>query len=177
MRRMIASAKNALHRNNRQNDPPQNNPPQDNQVQLDQSQSHQIAFNVSLNPAPPGGYTCWDQTECGLCSRFLDRRFIFDMFTTTFADVGNITDLITWSQVGGRCALCNYISLLFFNETRGQIPLDARFIIRWNTRHTAIKEGGRDEVPSFKFEFRWELQAWSITLRCFTNEGKLNIFC
>ena len=174
---MIAGAKKALHRTKRQDEAPQNN---DNQAQLEKSQSSQTVVNLSINPAAPGGFTCWDQTQCGLCSRFLDQWFILNIFTSKFVNVGKTADLLAWSQDGGGCPLCNYIFLRFIEETRGEIQLDASVIVRWDTRDTAIRDGRKDEVRSFNFELSWGLpygQARSVRLNCFTNEGKLNLGC
>ena len=170
MRRIIASAKKALHINKRQSNSYRNN-------HLGQSQVGQMTFN-SISPGPLGGYTCWDNTKCSLCSRFLDRRFMLNMFTSKFEVLGKITDLLTWSQVGERCSLSNYISSRFIEETGGEIPLEADVIVRWDTRDTAIEDGRRDEITSFTFELTWwsstgMLNARTATLSCFTNEGKL----
>lgn len=153
MRRMIAGAKNALHGNTQQNDLP-------------------------LATQNTRGYTCWDNTQCGICSRFLDRWFILDMFTSRFVEVGETTDLLKWSQAG--CDLCKHIYLLFVEAMKGaQMPLDANIIVRWDTQDRAIKDGRKDEIISFNFELSWGLglglhgQARSASLNCFTNQGKL----
>jgi hypothetical protein len=93
-----------------------------------------------------------DNTQCGLCSRFLDPWFILKMFTSKFVNVGEASDLLKWSQASGPCALCTYLVLRFDEETRGEVPLDASIIVRWDTKDTAIKDGRRDEVTSFNFE-------------------------
>jgi len=170
---MIAGAKKALHRNKRQNEAHQSN-----EAQLDQSQSGKTVVNLAIPPGSPGGYACWDQTQCGLCSHFLDRWFVLNMFTSKFVNVGKTADLLSWAQSGGRCTLCNYISLRFVHETGGNIPLDGSIIVRWDTRDTAIKEGRKDEVRSFNFELSWGLpygQARSVRLNCFSNEGKFSL--
>jgi hypothetical protein len=164
MRRIIASAKKALRRENHRKDPAQ-------------PHSSKVTFNLSLDPAPPGGYKCWDDTRCGLCSRFLDRWFILQMFTSNFVTLGKTTDLLEWSQAGGRCSLCNYISLQFVEETRGQVPLDAHFIVRWSMKDRAMKGARRDEIMSFDFELSWgyeqpPIQARRVDLPCFTSNGQ-----
>jgi hypothetical protein len=153
MRRMIASAKSAFHGNKQQN------------VQ-------------TLAPRNTRGYTCWDNTQCGLCSRFLDRWFILDMFTSRFVEVGESTGLLKWSQAG--CDLCKHIYSCFDEEMRGaKMPLDANFIVRWDTQDRAIKDGRRDDIIRFNFELSWGLglglqgQVRSVRLSCFTSQGKL----
>jgi len=177
MHRMIAGAKKALHRNKHES-----GSTQDEQEQPDQAPVIQNLWNLSISPTGPlGGYTCWDNTQCGLCSRFLDRWFILNMFTSKSLVLGNTSDLLKWSRASGRCALCNYLSLRFImdveEETGGEIPLDAIFIVRWTTRDTAIKSGRKDEVSSFEFEFSWGFpqgRTRPFSLNCFTNEGRLN---
>jgi hypothetical protein len=184
MRRMIAGAKKALHRNKQQNESRDvSSQNKVNQAPLDQvhNRQTQTVFDLSIGPGPPDGYTCWDNTQCGLCSRFLDPWFILRMFIFKFVNVGKASDLLNWSLAGGRCSLCNYLSLRFDEETRGGIPLDANVIVRWDTKDTAIKDGRRDEVTSFNFELSWGLglglqgKARSARMNCFTNEGKLNL--
>jgi hypothetical protein len=122
-----------------------------------------------------------DNTQCGLCSCFLDPWFILKMFTSKFVNIGEASDLLKWSLAGGSCALCTYLSFHFDEETRGEIPLNASVIVRLDTKDTAIEDGRRDEVTSFNFELSWGLGlglqgiARSVRMHCFTNEGKMNL--
>ncbi len=150
---MIAGAKDALYGNTQQNDLPL----------------------ATLNARR---YTCWDNTQCGLCSRFLDRWFILDMFTSRFVEVGKTPDLLKWSQAG--CDLCKHIHVRFDEQMRGaKMPLDAKVIVRWEIQDREIIDGRKDEIISFIFELSWGLglglqgQARSASLSCFTNQGKL----
>ncbi|TVY62268.1 hypothetical protein LSUE1_G009236, partial [Lachnellula suecica] len=170
MRRMIVGAKKALHRDKRQS-----HAPQIEAAQPDQSQYNPTVFNLSISAGLPGGYVCWDQAQCGLCSRFLNRWFILDMFTSKFVNLGKTTDLLAWTQEGGRCALCNYIALSFVQEIGGELPPDANFIVRWDTKDTAIRGGRKDEISSFVFELSWgfpQQRARSVRLNCFTYEDQ-----
>lgn len=62
MRRMIAGAKKALHRNKNQNESRNDTPQNNNQAPLDQAHNGQAVFKFSVGPGPPGGYTYWDNT-------------------------------------------------------------------------------------------------------------------
>jgi hypothetical protein len=67
------------------------------------------------------------------------------MFISRFVEVSETTDLLKWSQAG--CDLCKHIYLRFDEAMRGaQMPLDANFIVRWDTQHRASKDGRKDEI-------------------------------
>lgn len=85
-----------------------------------------------------------------------------------------------------------YLCVKFVDATDGQIPLDARVIVRWNTRDTAVKGGRRDEVGSWDFELTnvnmrmiselmsgdmiepGALKSWPELLHCWCEEGMWN---
>lgn len=79
---------------------------------------------LSMPEAPAGGmgYVCWSGTQCGLCSRFLDRHFKLNLFLNDFVVLGGIADLIMWSQAGQRCPLCVHLLRCFIEVTNGAIP-------------------------------------------------------
>lgn len=164
MRRILGRANGALRRNKHAEEPisPENS---------------QVVFNFSLDAAGLDGYSCWDSAQCGLCSYFLERWFILKMFTSKFVDVGTTVDLLQWSQAGGKCPLCNYIVMAFIKETGGELPLDARFIIRWVMSSKADRSKRDDELMSFDFELGWgydtgHIRVRKVNLSCFTNDGE-----
>ena len=90
--------------------------------------------------------------------------------------LGTASDLMTWSQAGGRCPLCVYVLLKFIEETQEiEVPPDAMVVVRWNTKDQAIKGARQDEVSSFDFELSWgypHRKARSVLMKCFVEEGK-----
>jgi hypothetical protein len=71
-----------------------------------------------------------------------------------------------------------YLCVEFVDATDGQIPLDARVIVRWSTRDTAVQGGRRDEVRSWDFELMTVnmietggFKAWPQLLHCWSEEG------
>lgn len=76
-----------------------------------------------------------------------------------------------------------YLCVKFVDATDGQVPLDARVVVRWSTRDTAVKGGRRDEVGSWDFELMsvnaisepGVLKSWPEMLHCWTEEGMWNV--
>lgn len=137
-------------------------------------------FNFNSNGVA-GGYTCPSPTTCGLCHYFLSPSFIYQLFTKKFFDVGQTTDLFAWSRAS-ECPLCMYLCVRFVDATEGNIPLDARVVVRWSTRDTAVKGGRRDEVRSWDFELMGVnitsepgvFKARPMALDCWSEEGTWN---
>ncbi|TAQ91339.1 hypothetical protein B7494_g308 [Chlorociboria aeruginascens] len=152
MRRMIAGAKKALHRNkNKLQNEDDSQPSVYHQPQTPQNTS------IHIPPAPP------------------DQWFILNLFTSKFVNIGKITEFFTWSQAGGHCALCSYILVRFIDECESGLPVNADVIVRWNTKDTAVKGGRKDEIPSFDFELSWGFphgRAKSCAMNCFTSEDE-----
>jgi hypothetical protein len=66
----------------------------------------------------------------------------------------------------------------FIDTTKGQIPLDTRVIVRWNTRDTAVDAGRGDEVGRWKFKlFSLDMmrdpafKTWNTLLHCWSEGG------
>lgn len=169
----LARIKNALHLSkNSRNDKMLDSPPSPKPVL-------QNIWNFNFNSnGVAGGYTCPSPTTCGLCHYFLSHSFIYQLFTKKFFDVGQTTDLFAWSRAS-ECALCMYLCVKLVDATDGQIPLDARVVVRWNTTDTAVKGGRRDEVGSWSFELMsvnmssepGVFKAWTEALHCWSEEG------
>jgi hypothetical protein len=134
-------------------------------------------FNFNSNGVA-GGYTCPTPTTCGLCHHFLSPSFVYQLFTKKFFDLGQTTDLFAWSRAS-ECPLCHFLCVSFVDATGGQIPLDARVVVRWNTRDTAVKGGRRDEVRSWDFQLMsmnmsvetGAFKTWPAAMDCWTEEG------
>ena len=126
---------------------------------------------LALPESPPDdGFACWDDTKCGLCSRFLDRSSVFRLFIHDFLILGNIFNLVLWSQPGQRCLLCVHILRGFVEATNNNIPTDAHLIVRWGRG-----ENGSD-LAAFTFEMTWGFPARTarmINMPCLSTEGKM----
>ena len=194
MRRMIASAKKAIHRNKLQTDSQQTSPQQTDwhgndlfdilggdPVPIDRSLFDQNVRDLSISSTgPPGGYTCWDDTQCGLCSCFQDPLFISTLFTKKSKQVGNVSDLLAWSRAGSGCPLCTYISLQFImtikESENGQLPMNAYFSVGWETEDSEDERYQNFAVSYLVFNIRWGFpqgKQKQYSLNCFTNEGRL----
>jgi hypothetical protein len=76
-----------------------------------------------------------------------------------------------------------YLCVKFVDATDGQIPLDARVVVRWNTSDTAVEGGRRDEVGSWDFELMTVnfvsepgvFKTWPTALSCWCEEGMWKI--
>jgi hypothetical protein len=77
-----------------------------------------------------------------------------------------------------------YLCVKFVDATDGQIPLDARVVVRWNTRDTAVEGGRRDEVGSWNFELMsvnfvsepGVFKTWPVGLSCWCEESMWDTF-
>jgi len=171
---MIAGVKKALHQNKAKDKQPQN------EIQSIQANEAMIAvakaqLSALSMPAPqPGGFTCWNPHQCGLCRRFLDPSSVLDMFTSEFIILGTTLELLSWSHAGSGCPLSTYLCLQFIEETEGQIPLNGKVVARWNTRDTTVEGGRKDDIRNFKFELSGGGHAWGTWMNCYTNEGELS---
>jgi hypothetical protein len=143
------------------------------------SSSKQVTLDLTIPDPTSTGFPCWDNTQCLLCKRFLDPRFILDMFTFKFFRVGTIVEFLQWGQgqgpKGGRCSLCIYVCARLLEETGNDLVVQAGVIVRWNTRDTAVRNGRMDEIGSWEFELAWGgvegRKTRGVNLHCFTKDG------
>lgn len=135
-------------------------------------------YKVLLCTPPADGYTCWDETKCGLCSRFLDREFMLRMFILKSAHLGTGHDLVQWSMAGGRCSLSNYICLKLLDAIKGGMPLEANLRIFWHTKGTTNENRRKYEVLRLEFlltEGLLHRKSWSSQINCFAEKGTLKV--
>jgi hypothetical protein len=177
MRRFLTACKRPFRRSGRHRGYKERPQPRSVSAEYTDQVSQEVILDLILPEPSPTGFVCWNKIECDLCSQFLDRRFVLELFVTKFVTVGTALDLVRWSQVGqGRekCSLCIYLCTRYFVETDDEVELDASLILRINTLDTAKVEGGETEIPSFEFELAWgfpDQQARKVTMNCFAVEG------